>query len=154
MGEEKSITPFENKLVHIGVVVKDMNKAIQRLESLGIGPVTPYDFESLPPLKGELLLKGEPYEGETKVFVAKMGNVQLELFELVSGDSPYKDFYEEKGEGIHHICFAMDDYDTEVARFTDKGAEVLHSARTVTGGGSAYLDIGVGGIIVELEKLT
>ena len=41
-------TKFSNKFLHVGVIVKDMDKAIERLESLGIGPFKPYPFESLP----------------------------------------------------------------------------------------------------------
>jgi methylmalonyl-CoA/ethylmalonyl-CoA epimerase len=145
---------FSNKLIHVGVVVRDMDKAIKRLEGLGIGPFKPYDFESLPPLKGPLLFRGRPYEGEVKLFVGHMGNVVLEIFQPLWGDSPQKEFLDNKGEGIHHLGFTMDDFDREVSELTEKGASVLHSARHVTGGGSVYLDMGVGGLIFELEKLT
>lgn len=153
MSEEKAVARFENKLVHIGVVVRDMDKAVARLESLGFGPFKPYDFESLPELKGDLLFRGKPYQGEVKVFVGKFGSCELELLQPVSGDSPQGEFLENRGEGVQHIAFAMDNYDEEVARFTDSGVEVLHSARHVTGSGCAYLDIGVGGLIIELEDL-
>ena len=144
--------PF-SRIHHVGVVVRDINRTIEYYSSLGIGPFKPYDFESLPPLKGPLLFRGKPYEGEVKVYVAKMGNIELELFQPVSGESPFKEFLDEKGEGIHHICFRMNDFDKEVPGFTDKGASVLHYARQVNEGGSVYLDLGAGGLIIELEKL-
>ena len=95
--KEKTETKFSNKFLHVGVVVRDMEKAIERLESLGIGPFKTYDFESLPPLKGPLLFRGKPYEGEVKVYVAKIGNIELELFQPVSAESPFKEFLDEKG---------------------------------------------------------
>lgn len=144
---------FSNKLTHLGVVVRDMDKTIKRLESLGIGPFKPYDFDSLSPLVGKLLFRGKPYEGKTKILVAKIGDMTLELFEPIEGESPHKEFLDDKGEGIHHLGFTVDDLDREVARFTDQGANVMHSARQKNGGGAVYLEIGVADLIFELEKL-
>jgi methylmalonyl-CoA/ethylmalonyl-CoA epimerase len=147
--------PFSNRLVHIAVVVRDMDIAIKRLEALGMGPFIPYPFDSLSPLAGKLLFHGKPLEGggNVKIFTGKMGNVALELFETLEGVSPQKEFLESKGEGIHHIAFGVDDFNGELARFTEKGVSILQIARLVNGGGACYLDIGVGGLIFELEKL-
>jgi hypothetical protein len=55
--------------------------------------------------------------------------------------------------GIHNIGFVVDNLDKETARFTDIGVTVLHSARQENGGGAVYLDIELGGLVFELEKL-
>ena len=142
-------SPFSKKLIHLGVVVRDIDKAVKRLESLGIGP---FRDEPPPPLMGKMLFRGKPYDPNIKVFKAKIGDIELELFENVEGESPWGEFLDSKGEGIHHIAFAADDIDNEVASLTEQGASILHSVRSKGGGGSDYLDLGVGGLIIELEK--
>jgi methylmalonyl-CoA/ethylmalonyl-CoA epimerase len=146
MKEEK---PFSKKLLHVGVVVRDIEKTIKRLESLGIGP-----FKNDPPptFAGKMLFRGRPYDPNIKVFKAGIGDIELELFENVKGDSPWKEFLDSKGEGIHHIGFAETDIENEVARLTGLGAKVLNSVRVQGGGGADYLDVGIGGLIIELEQ--
>jgi methylmalonyl-CoA/ethylmalonyl-CoA epimerase len=142
-------SPF-SKLAHVGVVVRDMDKAIERLSSLGIGP---FEAISVPPATGKPLFRGRPFDLDLKVkgLAAKIGEVKLELLQPVDGDSPWKEFLDSKGEGIHHIAFAVDDIDKEVAKFTEQGVSILLSGKW-QGGGCAYLDLGVGGIIFELVQ--
>ena len=143
--------PFFDNPLHLGVVVKDMDQAVKRLESLGIGPFEPYDSGSTPPLIGKPLFRGKPMDSEQKIFKAKIGEVVLELFQPVKGESPWKEFLDSKGEGIHHIGFDVDDLDEEAARLTGQGAAVL-SRINWQGGGGMYLEIGAGGLIFELDK--
>ena len=139
-----------SRLLHIGVVVKDIEKAVKRLESLGIGPFKPLP---LPPMRGEKpLFRGKPIDPneEHKLLIADMGDTQLELIEPVRGSSPYQEFLDSKGEGIHHLTFAVDDVDKEVAEFTARGVKVILSGRFEGGGGGDYLDLEVGGIVLSL----
>jgi methylmalonyl-CoA/ethylmalonyl-CoA epimerase len=141
-------SPF-SKLAHVGIVVRDMDKAVERLESLGIGP---FKAISLPPATEKPLLRGKPYVAKVKGLIGKIGEVEIELFQPIEGESPHKEFLDSKGEGIHHIAFGLDDvddFDKEVAKLTEQGASVVLGGRW-QGGGSAYFDSGVGGIILEL----
>jgi methylmalonyl-CoA/ethylmalonyl-CoA epimerase len=139
-------SPFSN-LLHVGIVVRNMDKAVERLESLGIGP---FEAISLPPI-GKRLFRGKPYVGKVKGLIGKIGELEIELFQPVEGESPHKEFLDSKGEGIQHIAFAVDDIEKEVAKFTEQGVSILLSGRW-QGGGFAYLDLGVGGIIFELVQ--
>ena len=146
-----SESPFA-KFIQIGIVVRDMDKAVTRLESLGIGPFEPFDSDSLPPFIGEPLYRGKPMGNlDCKVYITRIGEIEIELFEPARAGTPWGDYLETRGEGIHHIAFAPDDLDEDSAWFTERGASVLHSARW-QGGGGDYLDLGVAGIIVELYK--
>ena len=143
---EKS--PF-SKLIQIGVVVRDMDKAIQRLTSLGIGPFQP---KIIPPNTKEWF-RGEPLKAKFDIRSAMMGDMELELIQPIEGDSPHQEFLDSKGEGIQHIAFAVDDLDKEVAKFTKQGVSVMLSGRLPDGRGGDYLDLEVGGIILELMQL-
>jgi methylmalonyl-CoA/ethylmalonyl-CoA epimerase len=137
-----------SKLMQVGIVVRDMDKAIERLSSLGIGPFKPI---LLPPDRQEWF-RGKPrkpLEANVKINIAKIGGVEIELIEPVEGESPHKEFLESKGEGLQHIAFAVDDLDKEVAKLTKQGVKVLLRTKWQSGG-IAYLDLDVGGLIIEL----
>ena len=137
-------SPF-SKLIQVGVVVKDLDKAVERLSSLGIGPFTP----TLLPPDAEQWFRGKPVDAKVKISGARLGEIVLELIQPVGRESPHQEFLDSKGEGIQHIAFAVDDLDREVARLAKQGVSVLFSAnlRDVR---VAYLDLGVGGLIIEL----
>ena len=140
-------SPF-SKFIQVGVVVRDMDKAIERLASLGIGPFQP---KLLPPNTKEWF-RGKPLKAKLNIKSTMMGDTELELVQPIEGDSPHQEFLDSKGEGIQHIAFAVDDLDKEVDQLTKQGVSVLLKAK-MPRGGIAYLDLGVGGIIVELIQL-
>jgi catechol 2,3-dioxygenase-like lactoylglutathione lyase family enzyme len=141
-------SPF-SKFTHVGVVVRDMDKAIEHLSSLGIGPFEPFRH-SLP--LTERIFRGKPTDATVKISIAKIGQVALELIQPVEGQSAHKEFLDRKGEGIQHIAFVVDDLDKEIAKLAKRGVNVLWSGRW-QGGGFAYLETdAIGGIIVELTQ--
>ena len=143
---EKS--PF-TRLVHVGVVVRDMEKTVERLESMGIGP---FAEPPLPPVMASIYYRGKQSNSEVKILQAKIGDIELELFQPVSGEDPWREFLDSKGEGIHHIAFGADDPFKASEGLIEKGAYVLHSGRLPDGGGGLYLELGAGDIIIELYK--
>ena len=145
--EESS--PFAN-LIQIGVVVKDMDKAIERLAILGIGPF----YSKMPPADSKSLFRGKNFVAaeRVKIKATRLGNSELELIQPTEGESPHKEYLQEKGEGIQHVAFAVDDLEKAVARLTASGSKMLLDGRRKDGSGVAYLDLDVAGIIVELIK--
>jgi catechol 2,3-dioxygenase-like lactoylglutathione lyase family enzyme len=139
-------SPF-SKLIQVGVVVKDLDKTVERLLSLGIGPFTQMHI----PDDAEQWFRGKPLDAKFKISGAKLGEIMLELIQPLEGKSPHQEFLDSQGEGIQHIAFAVDDLDREVAKLTKQGASILLSAnlRDVR---VAYLDLGVGGLIFELMQ--
>ena len=144
--EKSSATesPF-SKLIQVGVVVRDMDKTIERLSSLGIGPFEP---KILPPDREEWF-RDKPLDANLKLSSTMIGEVELELIQPVEGESPHKEFLDSKGEGIQHIACAVSDVEKEVAKLTKQGVSVLLRARGQDWG-VAYLDLGVADLIVEL----
>jgi methylmalonyl-CoA/ethylmalonyl-CoA epimerase len=58
------------------------------------------------------------------------GNAYLQLVEPLDPDSPLVTWLDEHGEGLHHICFAVDDVARAVADLSDDGpAAALGSGR-------------------------
>ena len=100
-----------NKIEHIGIAVKNLeasNKLFARL--LGTNH---YKIE-------EVLS-----EGVTTSFF-KAGPNKIELLEATNSDSSIAKFIEKKGEGIHHIAFAVTDIYSEITRLKSEGFVVLN----------------------------
>ena len=135
-------------LTQVGVVVKDVEKVVERLGELGIGP---FDKMVLPPEREEYFRDKRMY-AEFDIRGTQMGNVQLELIQPLEGDSPHKEFLETKGEGIQHVMYQVDNLEETVKELTDKGVEVLLRAKFPGGGGVAYVDLGVSNIVIELSQ--
>jgi catechol 2,3-dioxygenase-like lactoylglutathione lyase family enzyme len=139
-----------SKVDQIGIIVHDIDKAIEHYESLGFGP-----FE---PLQGITVIEREMYgkvvdDIAMNVRMAQVGSLQIELIQPVSGISLWKDFLETNGEGINHVAIWVDDIEKETAILVDKGFEVLYRSRFDNGGGAAYFDTReVGGILLELVQ--
>ncbi|EIA09227.1 methylmalonyl-CoA epimerase [Flavobacterium frigoris] len=99
------------KIEHIGIAVKDL--AVSNLI-----------FEKL---FGAPAYKSEQVESEgvaTSFF--KSGPNKIELLAATSPDSPIAKFIDKKGEGIHHIAFAVEDIVSEIARLQKEGFIVLN----------------------------
>jgi len=140
-------SPFAH-IDQIGIIVRDMDKAVEYYESLGIGP-----FESQ---TGVVLLerrvRGELVtDVKNAVKVAQMGPIEIELVQPVEGESIQREFLETRGEGINHLGFYVDDLDREVAKLAEQGIEPVMTVTFEGGGGVAYMDTGeVGGVLMEL----
>ena len=99
------------KIEHIGIAVKDLEKSNDLFSQLFGKP--PYKFESV---------EGE---GVTTSFF-KSGPNKIELLEATNPDSPIAKFIAKKGEGIHHIAFAVNDIYKEIKRLKKEGFIVLN----------------------------
>jgi methylmalonyl-CoA/ethylmalonyl-CoA epimerase len=62
---------------------------------------------------------------KTKAGFFKIGESNIELVQPAEPDSPLVKFLETKGPGIHHICFEVDDIETEVKAFLERGAMMV-----------------------------
>jgi methylmalonyl-CoA/ethylmalonyl-CoA epimerase len=154
MAPKTGDSPFNNKHYHhVGVIVKDMEKTIAYLTSLGIGPFEMPGGQKWVevPFKGEL--HGRPAAWKVKISNARLGNGELELLQPSGGASLLQEFLDEHGEGLHHIGYITDDLARDVKKLAGQGVKVLTSA-AADKGGFAYFDSGAaGGIVTELRQL-
>jgi len=142
------------KFHHVSVVVRDMAKAMKFYEALGIGP--------FPPLLGpqgkvslvNKTLHGKPADWELDLRHAEggVGDLTFELIQPLEGDTPVKDFLEEKGEGIQHIGFFVDDMEQETAKMAEKGFKITQSGETPTVKWAYFGTDAIGGVSIELMQ--
>lgn len=100
------------KIEHIGIAVKDLKVAGDTYTKL-LGR---------PPYKTELVES----EGVNTMFF-QTGESKVELLEATHAESPIAKFIEKKGEGIHHIAFAVSDIRTEMQRLAAEGFTLLNT---------------------------
>jgi methylmalonyl-CoA/ethylmalonyl-CoA epimerase len=147
MPEKSNDKSTFSKLVQIGIVVKDMDGTIKKLSAFGIGP---FEHRSVPEGAKEYY-KGKPMEASFKIAAVKLGGVELEFIQPVEGDSPHMDFLEEKGEGIQHLAFAVDNLEQDIEDLKEKGASVqMQSDLGLLK--VAYMDMETGGLVFELMQ--
>lgn len=104
------------KIEHIGIAVKNLTEANSIYEALlGVPPYKTEEVES---------------EGVATSFF-RCGESKIELLEATKADSPIAKFIEKRGEGIHHIAFAVDDIEAEIKRLKDAGFVVLNETPKV-----------------------
>ena len=99
------------KIEHLGIAVKSLEEG-NTLYAKILG-VPPY--------------KEEAVEGEgvrTSFFMA--GPNKIELLEATNPESPIAKFIEKRGEGIHHVAYAVDDIKAEMARLEGEGFTLLN----------------------------
>jgi len=133
---------------HIGVIVKDISAATKFLSSIcGIGPWETYEDAG----SEDELIVGQPFK--LKAAVAKLGSIELELLQPLEGKNIWSDFLTTRGEGIHHICFVIPNWDEVVPKLQASGARMVVGAIShVLNMRWCYLEIKPGGIIVEFEE--
>lgn len=98
------------KIEHIGIAVKDIEKANEIYTSL-LG-IKPYKSEEV---QSEMVI--------TSFF--KTGDSKVELLEAKSPESAISKFIEKKGEGLHHIAFEVDDIVAEMENLKKLGFTLL-----------------------------
>ena len=99
------------KIEHIGIAVKDLDKSNKLFASL----------------LGKSHYKTEEVASEgVKTSFFQSGSNKIELLEATSPESPIAKFIEKKGEGVHHIAFAVNDIESEIKRLQKEGFIVLN----------------------------
>ena len=99
------------KIEHIGIAVKsleDSNKLFAKLFG-----------------KPHYKVEAVESEGVSTSFF-EVGPNKIELLEATKPDSPIAKFIEKKGEGVHHIAFAVSDIISEIARLKKEGFVILN----------------------------
>ena len=93
-----------------------------------------------------------------KTAFLSVGDANLELLEPTRADSPIAKFIEKRGEGIHHLCFRVEDIESHLERLQERGYRRINPQPVPGAHGCrvAFLHPSAGnGVLIELsEKVT
>jgi methylmalonyl-CoA epimerase len=111
---ERTVTVLR-RLDHVGIAVRSTETALAHFrDRLGLAVVTTDDIES----------------PRVRLTYLDCGNAYLQLVQPLDTDNEIARFLDEHGEGIHHICFGVDDVPHAVAELSeDAGSVALGSGR-------------------------
>lgn len=126
------------KIEHLGIAVKDLTEANTLYEKL-LG---------VPHYKTEEVAS----EGVLTSFF-KCGESKIELLAATNKESPIAKFIEKKGEGIHHIAFAVEDIESETERLKNEGFVVINQVPKIGADNKLVVFLhpkSTNGILVEL----
>ena len=101
------------KIEHIGIAVKNLDEANKIYEQLLGTP--PYKMETV------------DSEGVNTSFF-KTGESKVELLQATKDESAIAKFIAKKGEGIHHIAFAVKDIHIEIKRLKEGGYTIINES--------------------------
>lgn len=95
---------------HIGIAVKSLEESIPYYEKvLGL---TCYAVE-------------EVKDQKVKTAFFQVGDTKIELLESTDPEGPIGKFIEKKGQGIHHIAFAVDDVNEALKQAEENGVQLI-----------------------------
>lgn len=129
------------KVNHIAVAVPDIEEALKFWrDAMGIEV---NHIEDVPSQK-------------SKVAFLPVGDTEVELVQPTSDDSGVAKFVAEKGGGMHHLCFEVDDCAATMAELKAKGIRLLNEEPNVLPGRKmAFIHPkSTGGVLVELYEIT
>ena len=103
-----------DKIEHIGIAVKDIGEAAKFYQDV---------------LGCEVSEEMDVPERKLRIAFIDVSGVKLEFLMPTDDDSVVAKHIDKRGEGIHHICFQVDDVEKAAADLTDKGAELVDRPR-------------------------
>src|SRR5262245_57759776 len=103
-----------------------------------------------------LPLEYEEQIGQTRLAMLPVGETYLELLDGQGPESGVTRWMREKGAGLFHICFEVEDIDGALAELKEKGIKLRDETPRIGHGGAriAFLDpSATGNVLIELAEL-
>ncbi len=95
---------------HIGIAVKNLEESITFYENvLGL----------------ECYAIEEVADQKVRTAFFKLGQTKIELLESTDPEGPIGKFLEKKGEGVHHMAFAVKGIEGALAQMDEKGVRLI-----------------------------
>jgi LAO/AO transport system kinase len=128
------------RIHHVGIAVRSLEDAASRFGGLlGLERGARYDL---------------PEFGVRALFLP-VGEANLELLEPMGAGSTVASFLEKRGEGMHHVCFEVDDIEKALADFAAQGAKLIDEKPRPGAGGHLVAFVhpkSTHGVLVELKQ--
>jgi methylmalonyl-CoA/ethylmalonyl-CoA epimerase len=96
-------------LNHIGIAVRSIDERLAVYRALGLEPAGAEEVASQ----------------KVRVAFLPVEGTRIELLEPTAADSPIAAFIDKRGEGLHHLCFEVDDLAATMAELKAKGFRLL-----------------------------
>jgi methylmalonyl-CoA/ethylmalonyl-CoA epimerase len=128
------------RIHHLGIAVRNLEQAAERFGGL-LG-----------------LSRGERYElpdWKVSALFLSVGGCHLELLEPHGDDSTVARFLVRRGEGLHHVCFEVEDIERSLRDFERQGALLIDRQARPGAGGHQVAFVhprSTHGVLLELKQ--
>ncbi|MCP4658804.1 MAG: methylmalonyl-CoA epimerase [bacterium] len=127
------------RIDHIGIAVRSIDETRRLYETLGL------EVEAIEEVAAE----------EVRVALISCGESHIELLEPTAETSPIARFLKSRGPGLHHLCLATREVESDDARLREAGFRVLRPEPT-RGAGGCWVQFvhpkSTGGVLIELSQ--
>lgn len=122
------------RAVQVGIVVPDLERATRLLTELfGIGPFRFIEWPNRP--ESKYYFRGKEETIKIRQAFTQAGPLELELIQPLEGEkNAYYEFLQQKGGGIHHILFEVENMDEAVQNLAAHQVEVLQAGTGIRPG--------------------
>jgi len=125
---------------HIAIAVRDLDAALDFYrDALGL----------------EMTERRQVPEEGVEIAFLPTGDGEIELLQPLDEDGGVARFLEKRGEGLHHVCLAVDDVEAAMERLQAAGAQLLSEEPRVGAHGIRYVFVhpkSTHGVLVELYE--
>jgi methylmalonyl-CoA/ethylmalonyl-CoA epimerase len=97
------------KLDHVGIAVYSIEDALRTYQQLGFALHEVVAIE----------------EQKVRVAVLPAADSRIELLEPMAPDSPIQKFLEKRGEGVHHLCFQVENIQQKVEELRSASMQLI-----------------------------
>jgi methylmalonyl-CoA/ethylmalonyl-CoA epimerase len=122
---------------HIAIAVEDLTESARMFGLL---------------LGAEPLWEREVADQQVRVVMFRIGEVKVELMAGTAPESTVSRFVAERGPGLHHVCYAVDDLPATIERLRDEGLDILGTGEDVGVEGRPVVFVhprSTGGVLTE-----
>lgn len=139
----------------VAVVVQDLEGTMEFLEeTFGLGPWLSFDSRIV-----DCTVRGNETEVVLKAGIWFGGDIQLELLQIISGETIHKEYHGRTGQGLHHLAFETSNFEETLAALTARGVGILQKGTDIPSVPlpfrleHAYMETtDCGGLIFEIAK--
>ena len=132
---------FAYNIHHVAIAVEDLDEAVERHTRL-------YGGE---PSYREVVES----QGVTEAMIP-IGGTSLQLLAPLGPDTPVGRFLDKRGEGLHHVAYAVADIEAALSHLAAEGAELVDMKPRVGGGGHKVAFVhprAFNGTLIELVEV-
>lgn len=120
----KSSETMFNSVFQVGIVVKDIKATAEKYsDEYGLGPWSFSKFN--PGTVKDMNIDEKNTDHDFTVATGMVGSVELEFMEAHDEKSIYAQHYKKYGEGLHHVCVIIDNYEKVMKSLREKGQKIL-----------------------------
>ena len=129
------------RVSHLGFAVRDLEAALELYEGV-LGARVEHRFESV--------------ADGIRAAMLRVGEIEIELMQPLAEDTPVGKFIAKRGEGIHHVCYKVDDVGSALDVAVGAGLEAIDRVPRAGGDGKTLVGFlhpkSTMGVLTELEQ--